>query len=263
MRKLVSLVLILSVLSVLLSGCDKEGGTVLAPEPDPEKAGFSANYGSLQEIEVGTPFTYINSRRFTGTMECTVTDVRVVTEESQCPPEEWFFSSLSVINMETGWSEGVERNEWFTEGGAFDQGCRILVVDVTLKNIDAEGLPDDAGGISDDPTAFEMTYIMNMVDTGIVLNGSGDYPTYQGYSEMGFSQLNQFIPDEYVDSWDPFIHWDSNAVQLPKGETVSFSLCYPIYQNNDGSPKDFSKLAIIANESIDEKPVIIPLHLEG
>ena len=160
-------------------------------------------------------------------------------------------------------AELVYREDWFTEGGAFDQGCRILVVDVTLKNIDAEGLPLEQGGYHKDPTVFDMAAIMNLVDTSIVYNDDGDYPTYQRSIEMGFSLLNQFIPEEDIVSEDPFIHNDSNKVQLPKGETVSFSLCYPVTQYDDGSPRKLSPLALLANDLAGDEVYIIPLKLEG
>lgn len=261
MKKLIRSVAIL-LLSVLLSACGGDDFTGL--ESDPESEGNAPRYGSLREIDIGTSFTYTAPAVFTGSMECVVTDVRLVTEESQCPPEEWFFSTISVINQETGRAKLVDRNEWFTEGGAFDQGVRILVVDVTLKNIDAEGNPpgDGESMFYDDPTVFDMIAIMNMVDTSIVLNDDGDYPNYQSYIEIGFSQLNQFIPDEDIVSLDPYVHWDSNKVQLPKGETISFNLCFPVLQYDDGSQRDLSSLAIIANDSPDQEAIIIPLELE-
>lgn len=170
----------------------------------------------------------------TGILECTVTDIRIVEEESQCPPNDWFYAPLAVMVGDR--AQVCDREDWFTEGGAFDQGCRIVVVDMTVKNRDAVGLPEGEGGRTNDSAAFDMSWLMELVDRSEVIITNINEPAYQGYLGMGFSLLNQYTPDG--------IHGDSCYVQLPPGEEISFSLCYPVYQNSDGSPKDLSDMAL-------------------
>lgn len=170
----------------------------------------------------------------TGMLECTVTDIRIVEEESQCPPNDWFYAPLAVMVGDR--AQVCDRKDWFTEGGAFDQGCRIVVVDMTVKNRDAVGLPEGEGGYTNDPTAFNMSWLMKLVDRSIVRTENIDELCYQPYLDMGFSLLNSYIPEK--------VDGDSCYVQLPPGEKISFSLCYPVYQNDDGSPKDLSDLAL-------------------
>lgn len=192
--------------------------------PTPEYAGY---------LDIGDTF---ESKQYyhTGILECTVTDIRIVEEESQCPPNDWFYTPLVVMVGDR--AQVCDREDWFTEGGAFDQGCRIVVVDMTVKNRDAVGLLEGQGGDTNDPTAFNMSWLMKLVDRSIVRTQKGDEPWYESYLGMGFSLLDSYIPEE--------VGGDSCYVQLPPGEEISFSLCYPVYQNSDGSPKDLSDLAL-------------------
>ena len=187
-------------------------------------------------LEWGESFTVTDGVDFTGTLECSVDSVRIVTEESQCPPEDWFHSrSLGIMNLELGRMQLCPMEEWFTEGGAFDQGCRLVVVDMTVKNIDAQSKK----AFYDDPTQFDMGDLIHLVDRNYVSTSTWydeeekkekEVQFYQGFLNVGYSLWTVMGQDD--------------SALIPPGESVSFSVVFPVHQNDDGTAKDLSKLAL-------------------
>lgn len=252
MKYLILLVSILLCFSLMLSGCDVN--PITDPEATgPEATGIVTNESAFEELEIGSTFLY-HDPYSTGSLQCTVTDAWLVTNQSECPPSDWFFSPLATI--EDGKAAICNYEDWFTPGGAFEQGCRIVVVDVTIKNVDAQS------SLYEDPTIFSMTDVLKLIDMNLPISTNDKASTYQGYLEIGFSLLNQFVPEEEIVSLDPYVHSDSCYVQLPPGESVSFNLCFPVFQNDDGSVKDFSQLALQSNFGYREVPALFKLDLE-
>lgn len=58
------------------------------------------------------------------------------SEQSQCPPEEKFLDPWALV-FQDGKEVSVKYEEWFTDGGAFDLGAQLLLVDLTVTNVDA------------------------------------------------------------------------------------------------------------------------------
>ena len=209
------------VLALLLSGCSELGGKSGKESPPPEFDVY---------LQLGDTFEYYPDRA-TGKLLCTVTNARVVTEESECPPYDWFvaYKLTAVID---GKEVYYRYPDFFVEGGAFDRGCRIILVDVTLENVDAMGLPKDQGGSFNSPYAFYASFVCSMGNKSILIPAPDDLPSmYLQNGPMCFSQANQYTEGEYTDPC---------AIEILPGETVTYTLGFPVHTKSDGSPQDLS-----------------------
>ncbi len=232
-RQIVYMSILILLLSFLLSGCHADSPPVeTAPVDDSirNETAIMPNH----VIRIGDSYKYYPDYA-SGHFLCTVTDARVVTQESECPP-------LDMID--TGWlwatedGERVlfEKAEWFTEGGAFDRGCRMVLVDLTVTNVDAIANLDDGtfttNGYFLDPYAFHAYAVGSMVDLTLTF----DYGMqYVDYKHDYFSLLGQYSEDNLET-----LGAEHYAIRILPGETVSYTLGYPVDANEDGSPKDLS-----------------------
>ena len=181
-----------------------------------------------------------------GYLLCTVTDVRSVTNESQCPPKDAFGAddvSFSVLGTD-GVHCSYPYEEWFTEGGAYDHGLRIVLVDLEVTNINAVAQVSDGTKFNNigfylDNDAFPANLF---VDTAYMAKA---YETLDGRQVVSYgSQLVYYShAGSYVPSKEGWMCGQKrDAVQIPIGQTVRFTLGYSIYQDSSGTPADLSKL---------------------
>ena len=183
-------------------------------------------------IELGDSFECYPDRA-EGHFLCTVTGVRIVTEADQCPPKEAFCDNVSLL-VHSGYDEGpkiYQYEDWFIEGGAFDQGARIMLVDITVTNVDAVALLSDGtltetDGYFHDCDAFhsysfvttaDMSKAEEWPDGSRVVN---DWMTTLIY----YSRAGEYYPEELHDTPGQELY----ALQIPIGKTVSFTLGYAI-----------------------------------
>lgn len=174
-----------------------------------------------------------------GILRCTVTNTRLVTGPEDCPPESWFDSSLALIG-EDGRAHLVAYDQWFAPGGPIDQGCGIVVAEVLMENISAVGLPPEEGG-QEDPYLFDVYGLLKLVDTELIYQDPNtDQSWYQGYICMGSDifEKNQALDDK-----------EQQYIRIEPGQSARVQICFPINQNDDGSPKDVEKLALVTNSS--------------
>lgn len=185
-----------------------------------------------------------------GVLRCTVTNPRLITRQKDCPPKSWFVSSLSLIG-EDGRAHSVDYDQWFTPGGAIDQGCGIVIVDVLIENISAVGIPPEEGG-HEDPYCFDIYNLLRLADTTL-LREDTEQSWYQGFTCIGSDifEKNQALDDK-----------EQQYVRIEQGQSVSVQICFPVYQNDDRTPKDVGKLALITTSSgYTNQEYLIPLNL--
>lgn len=239
MRKRVFAFLLLLVFA--LAGCESVG-TVLE---DPTEPMIENNTKILPKnyIQFGDSFEYY-PQSSDGHFECSVTDVQLVTEQSQCPAEDKFLYVRSVGFVD-GEPREFEYDEWFTEGGAFDLGTRLVLVDLTVTNVDAVAWLDNGTfngdcGYFRDEYAFAINDIIQLMDLTRVFGEKAD----QYYHGLGgfayFSRAGEFEEEDILDT----IGHEKFALKILPGETISFTVGYLVDGSEDGKPRDFSTTAL-------------------
>ena len=202
-------------------------------------------------IQIGDSFECYPNRA-EGHFLCTVTDVQLVTEADQCPPKEAFCDNVSLL-VHSGYDEGpkvYQYEDWFIEGGAFDQGARIMLVDITVTNVDAVALLSDGtltetDGYFHDCDAFhsysfvttaDMSKAEEWPDGSRVVN---DWMTTLIY----YSRAGEYYPEELHDTPGQELY----ALQIPIGKTVSFTLGYSIDGHQNGTAPELSDLWLVVH----------------
>ena len=223
----------------LLSGCSTEWGQ-LSPEEPTEESLIQQEIKVMPNnvLQFGEIFTYYPDQA-DGHFLITVDDVQVIQDASECPPAEEFYS-----DMLTAYPGGVQTNyfydDWFTEGGAYDQGARLLKVEVSVTNVDAVGWPnngllDSTTGLFNAPDIFVVSNIISLVDMSVVRGPLQDQ-YYEGPSCIYSSTYKQYFQEEDHSTPGP----DQHAVQLPPGETITFTQIFPIHGDKNREAKDLS-----------------------
>ncbi len=230
---------------LLLSGCGK--GEL---SPEPTEPVITENTAILPEnvIPIGESFDIDANQLMPadGHFTCTATNVWVVTEESQCPPKEAMDEHAYVEAYVDGEPKTFEYEEWFTEGGAWDHGARMVMVDLTVTNVDAVAWLDDGtftGSCGDyfHDYAFACNRFVNLVDLSELHGMKGDEYCY-AERMVYFSRKGEYIEatglteEEVIDS----LNDDNYAIMAKPGETVSFTLGFMISGEKDGKPADLS-----------------------
>lgn len=192
-----------------------------------------------------------------GHFVCTVTDVRVVSEQSECPPQDQFWEGMILCGFEDGEPCYFEYDEWFTEGGAFDHGCRVILVDLTVTNVDAVAWLDngtftgDCGYYFDDYVFPAGDFVYLALLSRVVGSPPDQYYGTKGsdsFSLMGeYIEAAELTGSEITDS----LGNDYFALMARPGETVSFTVGYGIEGNEDGTPPDLSMMWLcLANREL-------------
>lgn len=182
-----------------------------------------------------------------GTMRCRITDARVVHSAAECPPEAliqegWFWDETGRIPYEN----------WFTEGGAYDQGCRIVLIELELTNVDAKASVSDGSlgstdGFFRDPYAFLAYDVIQLAD----LSKPYEMPDNVDYREYWFSYYSgygQYAPEDDPDTIgvEPFV------VKVEAGQTVCYTLGF-LLQGEDGKTVDLPMLRATRGADSDTK----------
>ena len=244
---------------VMLSGCHLK-------ETVTESGNISQkNDGVMPEqvLQIGDSFDYTPFKA-TGHLSCKVTNVRVVTEAAECPPKE-FFSEDMIWAMVDGESIEYEYEEWFTEGGAFDHGGRLLLADLTVTNVDAHMRLDNGTfyetGDFLDPYLFYGYYVVTLADlTRIEASGDGSHQNYTNHSTDYYSYMGQFFTEDNPDS----IGYEPYAIRIAPGETVKYTVGFLLDTDEEGNPKDLSKQWLCVGAYADVKEgIFIDTALEG
>lgn len=207
-------------------------------------------------ISIGDEYAFYPSMA-DGHFLCQITDVRIMTEE-ECPPKEMLASDVLI-----GKDEVYRYDEWFTDDGAYTNGCRIILVDVTVKNVDAVAwlASGENQGLFEDPYAF---YVYSTVGIADISQLYEDEETgicsYVYTNELAyFSLVGQYDGEDgsHIPGITAYATW------LPPGESVSFTVGFPVHANSDGSPKDLSQLALCVSKDANvDTGVFIDMGLE-
>lgn len=227
--------LLLISLSLLLTGCT----LIDQPISDLSQPVNSSTITLPQNIiQIRDPFDYFPDLA-NGHFKCTVTDVQVVTEQSQCPQQDYFIVT-GVCAYKNGDSISFEYDEWFTEGGAFDLGARLILVDLTVTNVDAvawldNGLFNEECGYFNDACAFPTNNIVTLIDLSNV-HGSGNDQYFLGHEVVYFSRAGEFAEEDIPNT----LGTENFAIKIMPGETASFTIGFFVHGNEDGQPQDLS-----------------------
>lgn len=200
--------------------------------------------------------------RGTGHFLCTVTGARILTDESQLSLDdpEQLMEGGKLIAIEDGEGITFPYEEWFTEGGAFDHGCRLILIDLSVTNVDAKGwlASDDPWGFFNDPYAFyayDFVYFANL----------SRYTEVAGQYEFGnencfyFDKTGDYCPEDIL----PTIGIEPYAIQILPGQTVTYTLGYGIPTDQEGNPYKLSDLmAVVKANANAETGIFIDLALE-
>ena len=248
-------ILLCCMLTILLAGCD----AVQVPQGEVEEEFVRDNTEVMPEhvIQIGDEFEYTPEVYVEGHFLCTVTDVRIVQDEAECPPADlWGSDSLGAIV--DGEEVIFEYEEWFTEGGAYDHGCRIILADVTMTNVDAESELDDgtnSGGPFKDPYLFTAYGVVNLVDLSYVQSLGGAHHSFHSYT-LGYYSFIRPISEE---DWET-LGYEHKAIRIAPGETVSFTVGFLLHADDEGGTRDLSRLmlSVGANTSAKEGVFIDP-----
>lgn len=239
-KRLLSLFVIIA---LLLSGCS----VVDMPLTEPTQRVISGNTTILPKnvLQIGDSFE-VYPDLADGHFICTVTDVRVVSEQSQCPPVEQFYLPY-LGGVVDGKDYFYQYDEWFTEGGPFDQGTRLVLVDLTVTNVDAvawldNGMNNSECGYYWHDYAFPSHQFVYLMDLTKVY-GYGDDRYYQNEGEfIYYSRRGEYLEqvdlteEEITDS----LGNEETAIAVKPGETVSFTIGYGVHGEPDGTPVDLS-----------------------
>lgn len=192
-----------------------------------------------------------------GHFRCSVTNARIMTKE-ECPPKEMLVSDSLMAK-----DRAYPYEEWFTEDGAYAQGCRVILVDVTVRNVDAVAwlASGENPGLFEDPYAFYLYSVVGIADTSQLYEdeetGNRTYAFTGDFSY--FSLLGQYDGED--GSHIPGIV--AYGTRLLPGESISFTLGYSVHTNPDGSPRDMSQLVLCTSKDADvETGVFIDMGLE-
>ncbi|MBQ7346307.1 MAG: hypothetical protein IJW45_09660 [Oscillospiraceae bacterium] len=196
-------------------------------------------------IQIGDTFRH-QPYMSEGHFQCKVIGARVVRDASECPPKELFVESGGRL------SAGTERypyEEWFTEGGAYDQGARVVLVDLEVTNVDAVSLLDEED-------AFFLYDVIQVADlTKLMVTKDGKLEFYD-YWELGFDYLSYYgqYPSE-----DTMM---AVAMKVAQGETVRYTIGFTV-DAAPGFPVDVTMLRAILDANSDTQTgVFIDLGLE-
>lgn len=244
---------------LLLCSCDM-GGVDPGPgegtdQTDPTEVTMGVPTNILQ---IGESFDYYPDYA-QGRFTCKVTDVRVVEEQSQCPPKDEFFLDLLPVYID-GKCTPLSYEDWFTEGGAFDLGARVILVDLTVTNVDAVAYLYDGTlyhhptqGLYLDPCVFDALSIVAMTDMTECERGH-----FKGALSTLHYSLTGMCGEEDLDTFGI----EHAAIRIEPGETLSFTVGFGVGGFPGGVRADLSKywIRIGADNTVDNGR-FIELHL--
>ncbi len=242
-RQIVYMSILILLLSFLLSGCHAESpasdavSTEQTEQIEQKEQSKKVVY-PRNIIHIGDSFEYYPTPG-EGHFLCMVDNVWVVDRASQCPVESKF-----VIPILEAYAEGEDKrriywyDEWFTEGGPFDRGAQIVMVDITVTNVDAvaklhNGTLTDTG-LFYEPDVFSAYDIFELTDLSRY-EGTGSKLCYYGTDSSYFSRMGEYSEDILETPGT-----ESAAIQLPPGESIQYTLGYMVHGEPGGTVADLS-----------------------
>lgn len=199
------------------------------------------------------PVSWEESYYGDGTLKITISSARVLTGIAEID-EKGFFDDTSAIIYHGEWYEDycrdwrayeekymtVYRHDNFCDdNGNFVDGIRLILLDVTVENLDATNRYQEADGSW--ASRLGNIYVFNVQFIGKLLDlnqKDETSPIYRYYEANYYSGLNT-CPEM------------SSGFQVRPGENVSFQLGFLIGNNEDGSTIDLSGLALSRSASLD------------
>lgn len=207
-------------------------------------------------IKIGDSYEYTPIGA-TGHLLCKVTDARIITKQEDCPPKEHLEASNLYASID-GERVRFPYEEWFSEGGAFDHGCRFLMAELTVTNVDAVSPTDTnlEGVVYNDPYRFaphNFVRLANLCDLSTT-------EEEQSYYKIAVTYCSPWLdaPED-----DPATSGQEHvSFRVQPGETVTFTVGFLLNTNRDGTPLDPSMLMLCrSSESGVETGLFIDLGL--
>lgn len=199
-------------------------------------------------LQLGDTFEFFPGKA-DGHFICSVTDARVVTEASDCPEKVYFLEDFCATV--DGEYKCFEYEQWFTDGGAIDSGCHIVIVDVSITNVDAVAWLDSAEnrGFFEDPYMFYGYEIVQLAD----LTDLREVDNVRDYGQLHAAYISYL--GQYAEKDDPLtMGIEPYAIRIQPGETVNISLGFLLPTYSDGRSRDLSMqwLCRQANSNVED-----------
>ncbi len=251
-RKLCVLLILCFCISLVLSACHS------ASSDDMEETRIRDNTEVMPKniIQIGDSFEYTPIGAM-GHFLCKVTDARIITKQEDCPPKELLESSNLYASVD-GERIRFPYEEWFTEGGAFDHGCRFLMAELTVTNVDAVS-PTDTNLeeiVYNNPYRFaphNFVRLTNLCD----LSTTEEEQSYYKIAVTYCSPWQDAPADDPATSGQ-----EQFSFLVQPGETVTFTVGFLLSTNRDGTPLDPSMLMLCrSSESGVETGLFVDLKL--
>lgn len=266
MKRTFSLIAILVLLSILLSSCNKPSS--IGPGNDTDEY-VTQKYNNTEIkpkniIKIGESFDFpIPEFTGTGHFSCTITGARILTDESQLTldsPEQLMEGGiLGAVIDDDGNYTLFPYEEWFTEGGAFDHGCRVILIDLSVTNVDAEAFLDsgEPRGFFEDPYAFYAEHCISIANLSRYTEVDGQYD-YGNQNCFYFDKTGDYCAEDIFST----LGVEPYAIQILPGQTVTYTLGYGIPTDRDGNPYKLSDLmAVVGSNMNAETGIFIDLEL--
>lgn len=205
------------------------------------------------EISFGDTFEYCPSRA-TGYMECRILGTTVIKNVSDCPPLEGFSEKSFCFP------------EGYNQAEPYEQGCRLVLVELEVTNVNAEGYTYDGTvsmscGWFKDPYVFHPHDIMDLANLDI-LHGDEEEPEswyFEKYSDFYFDLRCDYMEQDDRDTMGV----ETEAIRIAPGESRSFTVGFAIPGQN-GKETDLTMLrGILRADSNPETGIFLNLGLGG
>jgi hypothetical protein len=247
-KRIFSLISILILLSLLLSSCSNFINMGLNNNPD-EYVTYKEHNTEIKPqkvINLGESFDFfIPESKGTGHFSCTVTGARVLTDESQIAVDDpnLLLEGDKLIATIDGEDVFYSYDEWFTEGGAFDQGCRFILVDLSVTNVDAQGWLDseEPRGFFEERYAFHAYDFISLANLSRYTEVDGQYNFARAHCRY-FDKMGDLYSEDILTTWG----YELYAIQILPGQTVTYTLGYGVNTDLEGNPVALSDLMVVA-----------------
>lgn len=243
----------LTVLSVLLCACGFHPGAAPGAEPvETNGVNVTIPTGDLSaDTEEFQSVSWESSYYGDGKLKITVSSAKAVTNmagmDKSCFLDE---SDVAVYHGEwyeeyrKDWRTYIDRYQTVYHGGEcvdgngnFLDGIQMVVVDVTVNNVDATNRYQDSSGNwvskTDNPYEFSVRSLGQLLDLDQVIDAGAEL--YGGWTVAYYSGKSADHPDEF---------------EARPGESVSFQIGFLLGNHEDGSPVDLEKLMFSIGDSL-------------
>lgn len=259
MKRIISIVLIFSML-LAFAGCTmeedlQEQSLAISPTPSGSGSDISSNEDSTQATQTqqstSLKFEYsvetAPDKILSGKMQFTISNPRVANHKNDIPGGDF---SGAVADI---WKNGEVKEyvcysqrfpSFILDDGSFVEGVKLIMVDVTVTNIDAKmrtqkdaDAEGKGGGLYTDPYIFRVDSLLCFTDTE---KSSGAESTFGGVSSEGNYPLLNASYFSLLDQCEEH----SFAFDLEPGETKTFTVGIVVGNNENGSDRDISTMAV-------------------